>query len=263
MTKSTTNQNARPELPREDAALYRLFAVIAYAIIGFAAIITVGKNEGQCTGVFANTFYMAGMLALFAALVFGVVYGKIKNIKGRVFSLAGVCASVAPLVLAFALYNELTRANVKIKFAFIAIIFILFIYNLCPKIYTYVSGASIMCAASVYYLSIPMGTFTGSAVRVLDVILKVLSYPTAFLVPVFVIYAMVESKKHDGKFRLGKMKIRFSKDKAVSIGLVVLMAALFASAVIVLIWPTLLLTCQVAVAVIFAILGIMCTIKIL
>ena len=120
-----------------------------------------------------------------------------------------------------------------------------------------------MCAASVYYLSIPMGTFTGSAVRVLDVILKVLSYPTAFLVPVFVIYAMVESKKHDGKFRLGKMKIRFSKDKAVSIGLVVLMAALFASAVIVLIWPTLLLTCQVAVAVIFAILGIMCTIKIL
>ena len=73
MTKSTTNQNARPELPREDAALYRLFAVIAYAIIGFAAIITVGKNEGKCTGVFANTFYMAGMLALFAALVFGVV----------------------------------------------------------------------------------------------------------------------------------------------------------------------------------------------
>ncbi len=263
MTKSTANHNARPELPKEDAALYRLFAVIAYAIIGFAAIITVGKNEGKCTGVFANTFYMVGMLALFAALVFGAVYGKIKNIKGRAFSLAGVCASAAPLVLSFALYNELTRANVKIKFAFIAIIFILFIDNLCPKIYTYVSGAAIICAASVYYLSVPMGTFTGSAVRVLDVIFKVLSYPIAFLIPVFTVYAMIESRKHDGKFRLGKIKLRFSKDKTVSAGLVVLMGALFASAVIVLVWPALLLTCQVAVAVIFAILGIICTIKIL
>ena len=262
MTKSTTN-NTRPALPKEDAALYRLLAVIAYAIIGFTLIIVAGKNYAAFSPVFRNGFYIAGMLVLFAALVFGTVYGITKKIKGRVFSLAGVCASVAPLVLAFGLYNELTRADAKLKIAFVALIFVLFMANLCPKIYTYVSGVTVLCAMSVYYNSISMGTFTQGAVRVLDVILKVLFYPMGFILPVAVVYAAVTAMKNDGRFKLGKIKIAFSKDKVVFIGLIVLMALLFASAVITLAFPALLPACEIAIAVVFAILGIICTIKVL
>ena len=174
-----------------------------------------------------------------------------------------MCASVAPLVLAFGLYNELTRADAKLKIAFVALIFVLFMANLCPKIYTYVSGVTVLCAMSVYYNSISMGTFTQGAVRVLDVILKVLSYPMGFILPVAVVYAAVTAMKNDGRFKLGKIKIAFSKDKVVFIGLIVLMALLFASAVITLAFPALLPACEIAIAVVFAILGIICTIKVL
>lgn len=262
MTKDTNNKT-RPALPKEDAALYRLLAVIAYAIIGFTLIIVAGKNYAAFSPVFRNGFYMAGMLVLFAALVFGTVYGLIKNIKGRAFSLAGVCAAAAPLVLAFGLYNELTRADIKIKVAFAALIFVLFIANLCPKIYTYVAGCTVLCAISVYYNSVSMGTFTASAVRVLDVILKVLAYPIGFLVPAAVIYAAVTASKHDGRFKLCKIRLHFSTDKTFFVGLIVLMAVLVVSAALVLIVPSLLLACEIAIGVVFAVLGIICTIKIL
>ena len=255
MTKDTNNKT-RPALPKEDAALYRLLAVIAYAIIGFTLIIVAGKNYAAFSPVFRNGFYMA-------ALVFGTVYGLIKNIKGRAFSLAGVCAAAAPLVLAFGLYNELTRADIKIKVAFAALIFVLFIANLCPKIYTYVAGCTVLCAISVYYNSVSMGTFTASAVRVLDVILKVLAYPIGFLVPAAVIYAAVTASKHDGRFKLCKIRLHFSTDKTVFVGLIVLMAVLVVSAALVLIVPSLLLACEIAIGVVFAVLGIICTIKIL
>lgn len=262
MTKDTNNKT-RPALPKEDAALYRLLAVIAYAIIGFAIIIAIGKNEGALGGIFVNGFYIAGMLVLFAALVFGIVYGMLKNIKGRVFSLAGVCAAVAPLVLSLGLYNELTRANIKIKVAFTALVFILFIANLCPKIYAYVSVVTALCAASVYYISVSMGTFTGSSVRVLDIFMKILSYPIGILLPVAAAYAAIVANKNEGRLRLGKVRLQFSTDKVVFFGLVILMAVLFASAVIMIALPTLLLYCEIAIGAVLALLGIICTIKLL
>lgn len=262
MTKDTNNKT-RPALPKEDAALYRLLTVIAYAIIGFAIIIAIGKNEGALGGVFVNGFYIAGMLVLFAALVFGIVYGMLKNIKGRVFSLAGVCAAVAPLILSLGLYNEMTRANIKIKVAFIALVFILFIANLCPKIYTYVSAVTVLCAASVYYISVPMGMFTGSSVRVLDIFMKIISYPIGILLPIAAAYAAIVANKNEGRFRLGKLRLQFSTDKVVFFGFAILMAVLFVSAVIMLVFPALLLSCEIAIGAVLALLGIICTIKLL
>ena len=60
-----------------------------------------------------------------------------------------------------------------------------------------------------------------------------------------------------------KIRLHFSTDKTVFVGLIVLMAVLVVSAALVLIVPSLLLACEIAIGVVFAVLGIICTIKIL
>ena len=67
MSIKSSNVEKTPSVSKEDAALYRLFAVLGFAIICFAGLILIGKNEGRCWGVLASWWFKTIMYLLFAA----------------------------------------------------------------------------------------------------------------------------------------------------------------------------------------------------
>lgn len=262
MTKTSTKPENRPSIPKEDAALYRLFAIIAFAVAGFAWLIAIGKHEGKYFDLFASVWFKAGMLVLFAASAAVIVLsllGRIKN-NGSIFSLAGICAVAAPVFLIFASYTEMTNANIKSKILFIAVIFIAFIANVYPKNHARFSAAVMVCAASMYYLGHYWAKFSG---RLFDQLAKAASYPAAFIIPAALLVILFIAKKNGGTFKVKGKKLFSINDKTVFWGMVTISAAAIVFSAIILILPISFLPLMIAFGAIYIVLGIICTIKIL
>lgn len=261
MAKTSSIKENKPAIPKEDAALYRLFALIAFAIAGFAGLVAIGKNEGKCWDLFANGWFKAAMLLLFAASLFFVARGFVKGRnENKIFSLSGICAFAAPLFLLFAAYTEMTNASVKFKVALVAVVFIAFIANIYPKNYMRFSIITLLCAVFMYYLNTPWNIITG---RLFDQILKAASYPLAFLIPAALIIMLVGTEKSDGVFRIKDKKIFVVSDRTVYYAMIAFLAAEIVFSAIILVTPAAFLPLMIAYGVIYLVIGIICTIKIL
>lgn len=262
MTMNSNKKVKKTEISREDAALYRLFAIIVFAIAGFAGLITLGENEGRSWGVLSAVWFKVIMLVLLAASVAAFTLEKLGKLKPdlKIFNIGGLCEFFAPLFILFASYSEMTSANTKCKVALVAVIFIAFIANIYPKTYALFSTFVALSAAFMYYIGKDAGLFSG---KLFDMILKVISYPLAFLVPAAIIIALVTAKRNKGKFRIGKRTLfRISDDTVFTSLLTVMCAAMILSAVVLFV-PSLLVMAEIALGTLFIVVGIICTIKIL
>ena len=261
MAMKSSNVEKTPSVSREDAALYRLFAVLGFAILCFAGLVLIGKNEGRCWGVLASWWFKTLMYLLFAASVVFAVLDKIGKftVKNSVFSLGGACAFLAPVFLMFAFYTHMTDANLKLKIALIAIVFVTFIFNVAPKNYGIFTTICLVCAAGLYYLATSKGYFNSKTV---DLAFKMLSYPVVIIVPVLCAVMLLMAKKNHGVFKLGKRKLFKVNDVSSVIPMVVMMGVAVVCAVTLMIFPAILLPVIIAYGVVFVAVGIICTTKI-
>lgn len=261
MTMKTSQVERTPSISKEDAALYRLFAVLGFAIVCFAGLILIGKNEGLCWGVLASLWFKIPMYLLFAASVVLAVLHKAGKlvIANNVFSLGGACAFLAPVFLMFAVYTHMTSANVKAKIALIAIVFIAFIFNVAPKNYGIFTTVSAICALCIYYIATPKGYLNS---KVFELMLKVLSYPVGIVLPVLAAVVLLLAKKNNGVFKLGKLKLLKINDLSTIIPMVVMMCVALVCAIAMIFVPSLLVPFIIAYGVVFVAVGIICTTKI-
>ena len=201
------------------------------------------------------------MYLLFAAaIVFAVLHKTGKFVvQNSVFSLGGAGVFFAPIFLMFAVYTHMTDANLKLKIALIAIVFITFIFNVAPKAYGIFTAVCVICVACLYYIATPKGYFNSKTV---DLMLKVLSYPVGIILPALSAVVLLIAKKNHGVFKLGKLKLLKLNDTSSAIPLVVMMCAAVVCAVTLIIFPAILLPAIIAYGVVFVAVGIICTTKI-
>ena len=259
---STEKNEINSKISKEDAALYRLFAIIGFAIVGFTGLVIVGNNEGKCWDTFSAWWFKALMLALFAACIAAAVLsylGKIKW-KSSVFSIEGIGAFFAPIFFLLAVYTNMASSNSKAKIAFVAIVFIAFICNIYPIGYSIFSASMTLCGMFMYYLSKNKGDFNG---KLFDKALKIVSYPMAFILPLALIAVLLIAKRNGGNFKLGKKTIFSVKDKAIFNSMLVILCAAVIFSAAVLIFHAAFVPAIIALGVIYITVGIICTIKIL
>ena len=261
MTMKSSNIEKTPSVSKEDAALYRLFAVLGFAILCFAGLILIGNNEGRCWGVLASWWFKAIMYLLFAASIVFVVLDKIGKltIKNNVFSLSGVCAFLAPVFLMFAVYTHMTDSNIKFKIALIALVFITFIFNVAPKNYGIFTTICAVCAICLYYIATSKGYFNS---KFIDLALKVISYPVGIILPVLSAVVLIIAKKNHGVFKIGKRTLLKINDVSSVVPMVVMMGVAVICAAALIVFPTILLPAVIAYGVVFVAVGIICTTKI-
>lgn len=262
MTMNSNKKVNKTEISREDAALYRLFAIIAFAIAGFAGLIAIGENEGRLWNVLSSVWFKVIMLVLLAASIAAFVLERIGKLKLdlKIFTVGGLCEFFAPLFLMFASYSEMTSANTKCKIALVAVIFIAFIANVYPKSYAIFSTVAAFSAMFMYYLGKDFGLFSG---KLLDMIIKVAAYPMAFIIPAGIAAALFIAKKNKGKFKIGRRTLFRISDKTVFASLITVLGAAILLSALVLIVPSLLIIAEITFGALFIAVGIICTIKIL
>ena len=204
-------EEKKKKMPKEDIALYRLLAIIVFGIAVFVFSCFIG--DSGMWNFFSSVAVKIILIALFAVALFFTIRGiVVGNPDNRLFTVGGVCAVLLPalMVLAFYHFTSTGRGDL-LKIVAVASTVVAFVKVVYPKNYFFVSLASALAFAAMFFMKLP----NVSSKYFMNTVYKILAYPMGIVVPACVLVLMFLAKKNKGKLKLGKiLKIAYKQDKA-------------------------------------------------
>ena len=252
-------EEKKKKMPKEDIALYRLLAIIVFGIAVFVFACFIG--DSGMWNFFSSVAVKIILIALFAVALFFMIRGiVVGNPDNRLFTVGGVCAVLLPalMVLAFYHFTSTGRGDL-LKIVAVASTVVAFVKVVYPKNYFFVSLASALAFAAMFFMKLP----NVSSKYFMNTVYKILAYPMGIVVPACVLVLMFLAKKNKGKLKLGKiLKIEMTKTTPITFWCTfVLMALAIVGTALLIFVPSIYLIVMGVYLGVFIIVGVICTIK--
>ncbi len=237
------NQNQAKHLA-EDIQLYRLFCIFGAAILGFALFRMVPYN------VFSRILGVGQWIALGLCVLAIGGYLYIRLVKkpdesNRIVTTTGLAYFLIPVLLMLACYRTISDPSFKCQVAFGFIALYAAIYNIFKKNFSDISAVAFLSIVSLYYASI-------STYNWIENTLSVVAKIAIFLIPVALIVKILLDRRNN------KNADRFDMILALIMSILLIVCA-----VIVLIVPSVFLYMMISILVVYVVVGIVCTIRLI
>ena len=251
------NESNSSTLKRRDIVFYRLLVLFAYAILSIVGVNLLKQNYNvkDLFMVLNSVYFKIGMLVLFIAAIAVVVMRIGKDRVIRLYVIAGL---LAPLFFVVGIYTNVTNASLKALCVVIASIVVGFVYIVFSKKFFFYTLFVTLDYFALYYL------YRGiDPNRIVDVIIQIVSYPIAFIIPVVGIVLSVFSLL--GKeLKIGKLElVDKNSNKLTTIMCLVLSVVLLVAAILSFIVPILYTVLWYVLLIVIVVVGIVCIIKLL
>ncbi len=258
MTDKNIKKTQKAPIPKEDIQLYRLFAIFGAAILGFAGLRLIGNYEGRIFGFLAFGQWIAA--ALLVAVIAGLVYIRfVKKLdeSTRVFTSVGIAYFLIPLLLMLVTYRHIHDANVKFQVAFALVSLFAIVFNVFKREFRNISALVFADALFLYYASAK--TYNG-----FETALAYVSKVLVFLVPVAVIVLLaIAMRAKGGKVVVGGKNIYTLPERFSGVLALVMAAILLVAGALLVIFPAAFTYVMIALLVLYVIVGIVCTIRLI
>lgn len=255
--KNIKKTQRKSALPREDLQLYRLFAIIGAAIIGFAGLNLI--NESKLLTFLLKGGRWGALVLLVLSIAWPIYIRCIRKIdeSGKVFTSVGVSYFLIPVFLMLVTYPTFSNANVKYQVAFAGISIFAVIYNVFKREFKNISALTFVCAALLYYVH---ATTYNWLEDVIGIAAKIL----IFIIPAAVIFLLVCAfVSKNGSVKISGREIyRLPSKFAGTLALIMCVFFLLAGLLLLLV-PQTYLYIMISLLALYVIIGIVCTIRLI
>ncbi|MBQ9748936.1 MAG: hypothetical protein IJV98_09145 [Clostridia bacterium] len=242
--KNKKNTNVDVKHTAEDIQLYRLFCIFGAAILGFALFRMVPYNVfSRVLGI--GQWVALGLLVLVIGGYLFVRLVRKPDESGRIVTSTGLAYFLIPVLLMLACYRTMSDPGFKCQVAFGFVALFAAIYNIFKQDFSRISAVTFLSIISLYYAS--TATYNW-----LENIFAVAAKIAIFLIPALMIAKILLDR------RAKKDVSRF--DMVLTLAMC---AFLLACAVLVLIVPSIFLYAMITILVVYVIVGIVCTIRLI
>ncbi len=256
MSDKNIKKTQKAPIPKEDIQFYRLLAIFGAAILGFAGLRLV--NESKLRYVLGVGQWIAAVLLI--AVVAGLIYlHRVKKVdeSSRVFTSVGVAYFLIPVLLICMTYRHIHNANVKYQVAFAMVSLFAVIYNVFKREFKNISAFAIANAFFLYYAS-------AKTYNAFETVIAYVSKVLVFVLPVLVIALLVLAMRaKNGAVVISGKEIYRLPSKIGGILALVMAAALLIAGVILVLLPVAFAYVMIALLVIYILIGIVCTIRLI
>ena len=259
MTDKKNKKNTAEALAKkqkDDVALYRIIILLLGGMIGFPLIGMLGKIPKEIWDEYMPLFCICGWVLVATAIFVPVYFKKVlkKNEDGKLITSFGIGVSLALSGFIFALYPFLDDASGKFQIAFIMVILTGCVYHLYTRGFFEISVSLCVCMVFFYFINVQPFTYFE---LFLNYFCKIAVFPVSICGLVLTILKLVGVKE-------GKKFSRLLPDNRfyAVISAVVWGSALAAAALLIAFSASFVFILTYFI-VLFIVLGIICTIKLL
>ncbi len=226
----------------EDIQLYRLFCIFGAAILGFALFRMVPYNVfSRILGV-GQWVALALCLATIGVFIYFRVVKKLDE-SSRIVTIGGIAYFLIPIFLLLACYRSISNPEFKCQVAFGFVALYAVIYNIFKKNFCSISATTFLAIIALYYAS-------RETYNTIENVIAVVAMVAIFVLPVALA----------AKVRLD-IRAKNEADRFDTILTHIMCALLLVCAVITLINQAIFSYILISILVVYVIIGIVCTIR--
>ncbi len=248
MNQKNTNKKNTVKWSADDLQLYRLFCILGAAVLGFAAFHFISYATFFKVLEYGQWVTLALSVLAIGALCY-IRLVKKPDESEKLITSTGVAYFVIPVLLLLTCFRQLEDPIFKcqVVFGFLSVFAV--ICNIFKNEIKVISAVTFLSLASLYYASHPLYTW-------LEIALNGISKVMIFLIPAILLAVALFSK-------LSKKMKDSIKDRFGAVLCVIMGAVLLASALVLLIVPAIFLYVMISVLVVYVVIGIVCTIRLI